>query len=146
MLFRLPTVLIKLFRHPAFYRIAERMRMDPVVVRPGFHRVAKVGLSPSGGSDDFFLYEYATGTIQGLPAERTVPMKCQKVYDGPVRPESAPAVDVNWLSDVACKTIFEVNRDCRRNGGVSDGDEGTPDAVPAYIVHEVDYVFAQRAL
>lgn len=109
-LFLLPTPLVNILSHFGFYKIAERMLLDPVTVALACHRVAKLDWSSSDGSDDFLSYDFSTGTVQGYPAETNVLVKLQKVDDGPVVSESAPVVDVNWFPVVARKTISEVEQ------------------------------------
>lgn len=82
MLFWLPTHLTNVVSHFGFYKIAEKMRMDPVLVVLAFHRVTEIDLSSSWGSDEFPSYDLATGTVQGYPAERFGLVKCQNVDGG----------------------------------------------------------------
>lgn len=49
--------------------------MDPVLVAMAFYRMTKFGWSPSGGSEDFVAYHFATSTVQGYPAEKIAPVK-----------------------------------------------------------------------
>lgn len=98
--------------------------MHPILVALLFHCVAKVDWSSSSGSHDFLLYDFATRTVQGNSAERIAPVKRQKVDDGPVVPEAAPTVDINWLPSVAHKTVSGVEGNYQQYHGISDGDEG----------------------
>lgn len=49
MLFWLPTALLNVLSHSGFYKIAEKMRMDPVLAALALHRVTEVDWSLSGG-------------------------------------------------------------------------------------------------
>lgn len=146
MLSWLPTSLIHVLSNFAFYRNAEKMRIEPILVALGFRHVNEVDWSSSGGLDDFLSYRFVTGTVQGNAAEKTAPMKRLKVDDGSEVPEFIPAVDVDWLSSVACKTISKVEHDYRWYRCVSDGDEGPPADVPAIAPDVVDDIFVQELL
>lgn len=141
MLFRWPTPLENILSYFGFYRIAESIFMDPVLVALVFHRETEVNWSWSGVSDDFLSYDFSTDIVRGYPAESITPVKSQKVTDGLVVPEFTPTVDVNWLPSMAGKTISEVERDYQRYRGVNDGDEDTPTDFPADFVDDLDDIF-----
>lgn len=80
------------------------------------------------------------------PADRIVPVKRQKDADNPMGTESASAVDVNYHSSVALKTISEVERDDWPwpYHGVNNGDEGMPADVPADVADDRDIFLRGR--
>lgn len=94
MSFRLPTVLVNVLIYFGFYRIAEKMRMDSVLVSLAFYCVTEIDWSSSGSSDDFLSYDSAKNIMHDYPAERIAPVKRQKIDDDPVVPVLAPTVDV----------------------------------------------------
>lgn len=47
------------------YKVAERMRMVPVLVVRAFNRATDVDWCSPGGSDNFVVLDFATGTVQG---------------------------------------------------------------------------------
>lgn len=83
--------------HFGYYRVADKIRMDLVLLALAFYRVSKHGWCSPSGSDDFLSYDFASDTLQGYQAEEIAPVERQKVNDDPVLPESATAVDVDWL-------------------------------------------------
>lgn len=72
-------------------------------------------------------------------------MKGQTIYDGPVLPEMAPAIDVQWISGTTCQTIFGVQGNDKRYFGVVD-DADFLSEVPAEVVENIDDIFSQKAL
>lgn len=99
-----------------------------------------------GGAVKFLAYDFAKSTVRGYPAERIAPVKRQNVHDGPVVLILALAVDFNWLPNVTCKTISDVQRDYSLYRVICADNSGFPSDVPAEIVHSVDDVSAQEAL
>lgn len=57
-----------------FYKIVEKMLMDPKLVVLAFYRVSETDWDWSGGSDAFLSYDLARGTRQDYPAERVTPV------------------------------------------------------------------------
>lgn len=60
-------------------------------------------------------------------------------------PAFGSAVDNNWLTGVACKTITEVERDYQPYRVVSGGDEGPPVDVPSKFVEYLGNIFWQKS-
>lgn len=71
------------------------MRLDPIFLFMPSHRMTKIGWSSSGGYDDFFAYDYATGSVQSYPDEKNALVKRQKVHNSPMVPVIVPAVDMS---------------------------------------------------
>lgn len=110
-LFGLPTPTWNVLSHFRLYKVADRIRMNPVVVVLLFYGVTVVDWSSSGGSDGFFAFDFANGTAKDYQSEKIAPVKRRKVDDGSVVLGIAPAVVVNWLPGVARKTFSEVKHD-----------------------------------
>lgn len=146
MLLRLPIILLNMLSRFVFYKAAEKIYMDPVLVALEFHRVTKTEWSSSVGSDDFVYYNFAMDTSKGYPAEMLPPVKYQNIGGGPVVPIMALALDVSWRSDVMRKTISEVYRDYRRYVGIVDDVARQPADVPSYTADDRDEIFTQEAL
>lgn len=108
--------------------------------------MTEIDRSSPGPYYDVVGSNFATGTIQGYPAEKIPTGKRQKIDHGPVVPVIAHAVDVSWLSGVACINIFEVDRNYQRYLHLVDDDAGQPVSIPADVVDHIDDVFAQDAL
>lgn len=70
MLFWLPAIMLNVLSQFAFYKLAERMDMNPILVSLAFYRVTEVERPQSGGSDDFVTYDFSMGTMQGSAAEK----------------------------------------------------------------------------
>lgn len=60
--------------------------------------------------------------------------------------ELAPAVDADWFPGVGRSTLPEVERDYRRYPGISDGNKGPSDDVPADVYDDLEDKFVQQAL
>lgn len=122
--------------------VAKRICTDPVFVALPFCRVPENDRSSSCGFDDFVSYYFATGTVQIYSAERIAPLKCQRADDGLTVPFIEPAIDSNWPSGVAHKTILEVKRENRRYLVINDYDAGRLADVPAKVVDDLYDIFA----
>lgn len=71
--------------------------MDPVPVALPFYRMTEIDWSSFHGFEDFVPSDFDTSNVQGFPAEKTVPVKWQKVDDGSMVSVMAPAVS-SWCS------------------------------------------------
>lgn len=57
--------------------------------------VSKVDRFSLGGSYDFLTQNSALGTVQGYMSRKIVPVRPEEGNDGPMVPESAPAVVIH---------------------------------------------------
>lgn len=94
-LFRWTTTNWNVLGHLRFYISADRMSKDTIFLAVAFHCMIKIYWSYSGGSQDFFLSDFAAGTIKGYLTEKIVTIKRQKVDDGQVAPIMTSAADWN---------------------------------------------------
>lgn len=124
MLIRLPTPPWNILSHFGFYKIAERMHKDLVLVDLAFNYVTEIDRFSFGSSDDHVVYNFATDVVQVYPIEKTAPVRRQNTDDDPVALFMAPAVDVNRLPDVAHKPSSEGKRDYRRYRGIVKDEAG----------------------
>lgn len=120
--------------------------MDLILVTLAFYRVTGIDWVSSVGSDDVIAYVFNTGSIQGYPAEKIVPVKRPNVDDGPVVPIMTTAVDVNRILGVQRKTISEVERHQQLYRGIVDDDAGQSADVPADVMDDLDDFFEQKTL
>lgn len=84
--------------------------------------------------------------MQGCTAEQIAAVKRKKVDGGPVLPIDRPAVDVNWVPCVSCKTFIRVERNYRWYCGIMDDDPGQLADVSSDMVDDFDDVFTQEAV
>lgn len=110
------------------------------------HHNTEIDWSPSEGSVDFALRDFAMHTVHGPSAEIFVALRPQKVVDVSVVFEREPAVHVHWLPGVQCKTISDFEQGYRRYCGVIDGDGGLLADVTSTFADNVGELFAQEAL
>lgn len=82
-------------------------------------------------------------TSKPIQLKKAAKRKRQRGDHGPSAPESAPAVEVNWLLHVARNTVSEVESNYQRYPGINDCDGGTPVDTPANVIDDLDVIFAQ---
>lgn len=107
------TLLLNLLSHFRFYKVPDKMRMEPELADLAFCCVTEIAWSLSGGSDEFFSYDFGTGAVQGSLVASFARVKHHKVDDNLVVLEFAFSFDVSWVPGVAGNTISDVERDYR---------------------------------
>lgn len=132
--------------HFRSYKVADRMRLDPVLVTLALLCVNVSDWSWTGGSDDFVFYDFATGAVHGFTAESIVPVKRYNVDKGSMVPVMVHRIDTNRLLCVTRKEIFETERSYRRYRSLLDDVAGQPAGVPANVVDDLYYVFVHEVL
>lgn len=121
-LFRVPSRLVNNCIYSCFYKMPDRLRMDPILVSSALRRVTEIHWASFDCSDDFISNYFASGTVRGYRAGKIAPQKRQKVDNVFVVPVMVSGMDVHCLPGVNRKTIFEVARDYRRYHRTTDDD------------------------
>lgn len=80
--------------------------------------------------------------MSGYLSEKLAPIEWQKIEDSPVLPGMVPAVDVQWLPDMSCKTFLNVHGDYKHCLGIVDDDTGFLGEIRAKTVEDNDDVLA----
>lgn len=106
----------------------------------------EVDWASPGGPEKFPANKFSTRTVHDYLPERHAPLKRQKLDECPAVPMFEPAVDLKQLPGVTRNTISDVDHDYWRYCGVVDSDGDIATDVPADVVDDFDYIFAQRAL
>lgn len=122
------------------------MHMEPALAVLAFHHITETGRYSSICPDKFVAYDFHTGAVRGYLAKRLAAVKWQKNGDGLVVPVLAPVANVNWLPNVARKTISDIQCGYRRyhSNIVVNGCFLTE--FQAEFADELDDTFAQKAL
>lgn len=146
MLFQLQTHLMDIPSHFGLYKVAGRIRMEPVLVALAVHRVTETDWSSSGGSDDFISYDFTTVTVKAYWAEKTDLLRLQRVDDGHVVPLKKPAIDMHRLPVLTRRMTFKDGRDYQRYHAIFGDDAGPPPNVTPDIVGDFDNVNVLKAV
>lgn len=99
-----------------------------------------------GGPDELIEYNYSTETIGGYPSERIAPGKRQMVRDSPVMPVLPTTLAAILKLYVTRLTVFDLQREYRRNACAVDDDGGLQSEVLLSFVIVFDDMSAQGEL
>lgn len=76
------STLPNILSHFRFYKVAERMPIDPGLVALAFHPVPEIDCSLSAGSEGFVSHDFAICTVRECPSKEAAPEGRKKVDDG----------------------------------------------------------------
>lgn len=75
----LSSPLVSVLSHLGFYKIAEKMRIESVLVALAFHRIIEVDWSSSGVPYELIVYDFTRSTVYLYPAEILAQVKGHKL-------------------------------------------------------------------